>query len=413
MPRIPSSSTTGSVAPGSSTTGSRVPSSSTVPSLHDPTSTWGYQESGGRRPSGSLPKSASAIVLSTTVSAREFDPSGSMFTLPIGFGDDGQEDRVSGDVVRPSLTLELKSSSSHAARPSSPLAGRPSTPHAARPSSPLATRRPSSPYPRPGTPLAGPPVSNEDEFSASTHEHEQEEVAIRDPVTPSRPRQLHVSASAPIQPIVFEDGVEFAVVSPVETNGGMFEKCREQEDGAAVPATPAGRPSLSSGRTSSSIGSGSRVKPHRKSASLAHTKSASEPMRLNPDLLPPIELQPPSPPQTLSGRTGEEHLSLLQLTTPPKSLANSLSGLVTPMSTPSKLAARLNGGNSPIGQSSSLGRAATQPGGALDGSMLRRNSLSDLKIPARISRAQSGLKSNLGMVREFAGSIERECRFLY
>ncbi|KAH7320517.1 hypothetical protein B0J17DRAFT_583063 [Rhizoctonia solani] len=40
--------------------------------------------------------------------------------------------------------------------------------------------------------------------------------------------------------------------------------------------------------------------------------------------------------------------------------------------------------------------------------MLRRNSLSDLKIPARISRAQSGLKSNLGMVREFASCIERE-----
>jgi hypothetical protein len=35
------------------------------------------------------------------------------------------------------------------------------------------------------------------------------------------------------------------------------------------------------------------------------------------------------------------------------------------------------------------------------------NTLSELKIPARISKAQQGLKRDLGMVREFAGCVER------
>ncbi|TFY61093.1 hypothetical protein EVJ58_g4715, partial [Rhodofomes roseus] len=41
------------------------------------------------------------------------------------------------------------------------------------------------------------------------------------------------------------------------------------------------------------------------------------------------------------------------------------------------------------------------------GSVVRRNSLGDLKIPARISQAQVGLRRDLGMVREFAASIEQ------
>ncbi|KAG8766459.1 hypothetical protein FRC12_006874, partial [Ceratobasidium sp. 428] len=398
-PRIPSSTST---APGSSvTTGSRVPSSSTVPSLYE----WADgQNGGGRRPSGGVPKSASAIVLSSsTASPREYDPSGSVFTLPIGFGGDEFNYNGESEQQRPSLTVELRSSSS---RPSSPLVGRPSTPHAPRPSSPLATRRPSTPlHHRPTTPLAGPPVMRDAPPPPPPPippipVEKEEVIVVREPVTPSKSRHL----SGP-QPVVFEDGVEFAIFTP-ETPRREEEKeeREEEEDSVPVPPIPTGRPSLSSGRTSGSLSSRSKV--HRKSASLAHTKSASEPARFDSDLLPPIELQPPSPPQTLSGKTGEEHQSLLQLTTPPKSL----SGFTTPSSTPSKLTARLNNGkNSPIGQSSSLSRASTQPGGALEGSgsVLRRNSLSDLKIPARISRAQSGLKSNLGMVREFAGSVEQ------
>ena len=46
--------------------------------------------------------------------------------------------------------------------------------------------------------------------------------------------------------------------------------------------------------------------------------------------------------------------------------------------------------------------------GSGSGGLPRRNSLGDLKIPARISQAQVGLRRDLGMVREFATSVERE-----
>jgi hypothetical protein len=79
--------------------------------------------------------------------------------------------------------------------------------------------------------------------------------------------------------------------------------------------------------------------------------------------------------------------------------------------------------NSPGKQSASLGRATAADGspiglgggGAMDkglsgdGNVPRRNSLGDLKIPARISQAQVGLRRDLGMVREFAMNVERQC----
>ncbi|EGN97663.1 hypothetical protein SERLA73DRAFT_56931 [Serpula lacrymans var. lacrymans S7.3] len=60
-------------------------------------------------------------------------------------------------------------------------------------------------------------------------------------------------------------------------------------------------------------------------------------------------------------------------------------------------------------QSASLGRSTHVPSTATTNiSVPRRNSLGDLKIPARISQAQIGLKRDLGMVREFAASVESE-----
>jgi hypothetical protein len=38
----------------------------------------------------------------------------------------------------------------------------------------------------------------------------------------------------------------------------------------------------------------------------------------------------------------------------------------------------------------------------------RRDSLGDLKIPARISQAQFSLRRDLGLVRDFAASVERK-----
>jgi len=83
----------------------------------------------------------------------------------------------------------------------------------------------------------------------------------------------------------------------------------------------------------------------------------------------------------------------------------------------------LSPGKSPshFQQSVSLGRSAVNGAagdeaagltlasgsGSGSGGLPRRNSLGDLKIPARISQAQVGLRRDLGMVREFANNVER------
>ena len=62
-------------------------------------------------------------------------------------------------------------------------------------------------------------------------------------------------------------------------------------------------------------------------------------------------------------------------------------------------------------QSVSLGRSAYSPTRKSESpeekATPRRNSLGDLKIPARISQAQVGIRRDLGMVKEFAQSVER------
>ncbi|KAF8964953.1 hypothetical protein BDZ97DRAFT_1659573, partial [Flammula alnicola] len=45
--------------------------------------------------------------------------------------------------------------------------------------------------------------------------------------------------------------------------------------------------------------------------------------------------------------------------------------------------------------------------------VLRRTSLADLKIPARLSHAQVGIRRDLGMVREFAMNVERTSILLF
>ncbi|KAJ7433508.1 hypothetical protein B0H11DRAFT_1758852, partial [Mycena galericulata] len=50
--------------------------------------------------------------------------------------------------------------------------------------------------------------------------------------------------------------------------------------------------------------------------------------------------------------------------------------------------------------------AVASPFGAAGSGTMRRNSLGDLKIPARIGQAQVELRRDLGMVREFARNVE-------
>lgn len=151
-----------------------------------------------------------------------------------------------------------------------------------------------------------------------------------------------------------------------------------------------------------------------------------------PTLLPPIELQPPSPPRntntgpadTLVHPGYDSMLSPLSPTSsvqpPITSTSASASSASFPLypkspeSTRSAMSPKTP--KSPVSPyTASLGRSTISPKHSsvmVDGA-LRRNSLSDLKsdlkIPARISQAQQGLKRDLGMVRDFAVYIERAC----
>ena len=188
------------------------------------------------------------------------------------------------------------------------------------------------------------------------------------------------------------------------------------------------------------------------------TRSVSSTPAATIPLLPPIELQPPSPPRAATtshvqrrsrAYTTNEVIEGLELETllvtpstssslafftPASSLSRNNVGvgavgvggiLPLPPLSPSKLSP----GKSPSQsqQSVSLGRSTFAGGGDETtglslasgsgsggvGGLPRRNSLGDLKIPARISQAQVGLRRDLGMVREFASSVEREFCFAF
>ena len=137
------------------------------------------------------------------------------------------------------------------------------------------------------------------------------------------------------------------------------------------------------------------------------------------DLLPPIELHPPSPPRTINGMSAAHSIplnisegmeSMVPSTSAPASITMSpIPSTASPV-TPSKMTPKSPG--SP--QSASLGRTTQAPNPPpSNASVPRRNSLGDLKIPARISQAQIGLKRDLGLVREFATSVDSECSSVF
>ena len=152
-------------------------------------------------------------------------------------------------------------------------------------------------------------------------------------------------------------------------------------------------------------------------------------------LLPPIELQPPSPPRTATkshiqrrsrAYTTNEIVEGLEMET----LGAGAVGVGSILPVPSFSPNKLSPGKSPSQsqKSVSLGRSTTVNSGGDEstglsftggssgggaGGLPRRNSLGDLKIPARISQAQVGLRRDLGMVREFASNVEREFSLAY
>jgi hypothetical protein len=125
---------------------------------------------------------------------------------------------------------------------------------------------------------------------------------------------------------------------------------------------------------------------------------------LEKSMLPPIEFQPSSPSRRLNDfPTSQSHPN------PEHTGIDSILVPLCPSSSEPNASIRSAGPSSSPQQSTSLGRTAHPPKDTGDADIvLRRNSLGDLKIPARISQAQIGLRKNLGMVRDFAASVDRE-----
>ncbi|KAJ3486042.1 hypothetical protein NLI96_g4531 [Meripilus lineatus] len=128
-------------------------------------------------------------------------------------------------------------------------------------------------------------------------------------------------------------------------------------------------------------------------------------------LLPPIELQPPSPPRQ---RAPAALAASFSAPTPIDSLLSPRSSADVLLSSSSSSPVVSHRPKPPLSispqHSASLGRSTLPPKKddiVSSGIVPRRNSLGDLKIPARISQAQVGLKRDLTMVRDFATSVEQ------
>jgi serine/arginine repetitive matrix protein 2 len=139
-------------------------------------------------------------------------------------------------------------------------------------------------------------------------------------------------------------------------------------------------------------------------------------VRHAPGTLSPVFSAIPSSPSSVSTLARPRTLQPTSPSISSSSLFFAPTGSPFLPASPNKLA-----GHSPGKQSVSLGRATAVGGwgggggangiGSGSGSVPRRNSLGDLKIPARISQAQVGPQRDLGMVREFAMNIERQFFF--
>ncbi|PCH39016.1 hypothetical protein WOLCODRAFT_141047 [Wolfiporia cocos MD-104 SS10] len=231
-------------------------------------------------------------------------------------------------------------------------------------------------------------------------------------------------------------------------NENAKSKRRDESVDEVFGGKDIGRGFIGSMRRISLVGSAR----HKKTKSFAHVgeksypdveatpRPPSRPMRCSHDaLLPPAELRPPSPPVTPgkakkqrqprheheqsahehpSTRSPNGHRVLSQSRSATPLLERHLTSATVSSPLPSPDASP---SSSPLSSPSrarqspqhvaSLGRATQLPTVERDASaspsVPRRNSLGDLKIPTRISQAQVGLRRDLGMVREFANSVEQ------
>jgi hypothetical protein len=239
--------------------------------------------------------------------------------------------------------------------------------------------------------------------------------------TPSRPRHASYGARS-ISRAMSQTSTEDITR---ETQGASEEKEKEK-DGHRGFMSGVRRISLVSGkkhkRTKSTTTVADDTDEPQSPSSIPQTPPPAMPMLMAPSissqLLPPIELQPPSPPRDQESdeprRSMASERSVISTSEPftagfeslllqPSVDSSSPPPTITPRPSPSKSP------GSP--QVASLGRATQPPPVSVPtGIVPRRNSLGDLKIPARISQAQVGLKRDLGMVREFAAEVESKFR---
>ncbi|KAI0070816.1 hypothetical protein K474DRAFT_1669674 [Panus rudis PR-1116 ss-1] len=149
----------------------------------------------------------------------------------------------------------------------------------------------------------------------------------------------------------------------------------------------------------------------------ARTRPSVERPSVEEILLPPIELQPPSPPRAkplqpsksepiTQLRSIDSMMSLKEGIMQASATLSSASAIDITSSSPTPSPSRVKPPGSPQ-QAASLGRSTVPHKDAANGNVPRRNSLGDLKIPARISQAQVGLRRDLTMVRDFAASVEQ------
>lgn len=124
----------------------------------------------------------------------------------------------------------------------------------------------------------------------------------------------------------------------------------------------------------------------------------------------PNKFQPVIPSPQQSTAPSAYTASLGRTATPPQSSKptlkrNSLNDL---RSLPSK-STLINETRTPSAPSDGQSNGDTTEHKSLDQRRASTNTLGDLKIPARISKVQQGLRRDLGMLRDFAGYVERKC----
>ncbi|KAF8642070.1 hypothetical protein AX16_009686 [Volvariella volvacea WC 439] len=289
--------------------------------------------------------------------------------------------------------------------------------------------------PLPSTPVATVPDNQvEPHNKASSSKNQNDEVKSSDLPPPPTTAPASFSSHPPASPLSSKgfvlDGNEELHPQPRLATGTVIEAAdptATRADGVLLPPIelhPPSPPRTHAEReaTSSTITAGSRAVLNRSRSTVFDAEmTESTPMRgLDEAILSTTSASPASPFQALPpvittiedpDKTIQEQepstITASPSTSPKDSLARSVLTRSPQSGAPPQTASlgRSTGGPvSLLTSSVNVGSVSTSSGMA---TVHRRNSLGDLKIPARISQAQVGLRRDLGMVKEFAANIDQ------